>query len=192
MENLAVPNTSRCAFLCLLILSVSSCSDNEAKPDYSSFLKLDYPMFAGKIDGKYVFWKYGLEQFQMSQLIKPSGSTNDSTDFSRFIGFSLISDDTENQVDLVGPIFNILDNNWQDEFRLTIVRDGNMIHSSLLAEGEIAILQVQEFSNPFNKPSMRVWLTLRGKLSSARSCSPNDAVLTDGLMIAEFWDYKRL
>lgn len=192
-------------FAILFTLLFFSCSDNESevKPDYSLFLSIKNPTFQGKIDGQNFIWNYGLAQFQMTTGIQ-SITCNDPNDFSRYTVFGLMSDDNQNRVMLYSPLFDIRDNNWSEllfdnekknigtfnqDFSLVITRNGKTVQSSSLTKGELEVLKTQEFTNVFDKTSLRVWLKLKTKLTSCE-CTNTESALTDGLMVAEFWDYK--
>jgi hypothetical protein len=206
MNRLGITNGIRLSSIVLLLaLSFASCTENEIKPDYSSFLKIDYPTFKGKIDGQSISWNYGIAQFQMTTGLQAM-TCNDPNDFSRYAVFGLMSDDNLNRVMFYSPIFDIRNPNWyeglfkqekkeigtfSEEFSLVVIRDGKLVRSSSFAKGQLEVLKTQEFMDPFYKTSLRVWLRLSSKLTSCE-CTHDMTTLTDGLMVAEFWNYKNL
>lgn len=179
--------------------------ENEVRPNYSEFFKLDYPTFRGAINNTNISWNYGLFQFQMTTGYQSgTGICNDTTDFTRIAIFGLMSDDNQKRVMLYSPIYDVKNLDWfkslfkigkrklggfREDFYLTVTRDGKFSETNNLNKGEIEILKTEEFINPFSKPSLRVWFSLDTELLPCNRLETS-TILKEGLIIAEFWDYK--
>lgn len=190
----------------VLLLRCSESERHEPQPNYFAFLNQDNPTFKGKVDDNVITWSFGLSGFQMMSGFQKYGDCDDSTNYSRFAQFGLMTEDHRNNVTLYSPVFDVKNPDWfeevfgagvkpigdfHDNFHLIITHDGHQMQTSSLINGEFEILKSEEFTNFLYEKNLRVWMRFSSQLTSC-DCSQETIKLKDGLMIAEFWDYKNL
>lgn len=195
----------------MLTLTMISCKKEDVgntnpKKDYSLFLAQKAQTFQGKLDGTNFSWSFGWNQFQGIAGYENGNGICDSTDPVRVVLFGLTSEGGgQTRFRLYSPKYTSTSEtefseafsvgkkklgNFRKDFYLSINKDNKFYQSNSFNQtNEIEILKTEEFTDNLGK-KLRVWFRLDAKLSSC-SCQNNDAVLADGLMIAEFWGFKK-
>jgi len=195
------------AFLVVL----SSCTkekitDPATAKDYSIFLTQTAQTFQGKFNGSAFYWFFGYSQFQSTAGFYNGNGVCDSTDPERILVFGLTSeDDLETRFLISTPKYNSsvdqelekiftpgkkkLGNLYTD-FHLTVTKDKKDYKTSATdTNNEIEVLKTEPFTDYLGK-KLRVWFRLSGKLSSC-NCQNSTINLTDGVILAEFFGYKK-
>ncbi len=191
----------------LLIVTVISCNKEDmiSPKDYTAFLKKTQQTFGGNLNGKDFYWRFALDGCQGLAGFQNGNGICDSTDPERVVLFGLNSTDGQNGFTLYSPKFNSASDieilhlfspgikqlgDLNKDFHLSMRINGQLYSSGRLnAVGEIEILKSEEFTDYLGK-KIRVWFRLDGRMASC-NCNNNSVILKDGLMIAEFWGYKK-
>jgi hypothetical protein len=195
----------------LLSLSIFSCKKDDvainiSKKDYSSFLAKTNQTFQGKLNGTNFSWSFGWNQFQGNAGYENGDGICDSTDPSRVVLFGLTSDDggytrfrlyspkynssSEAEISQIFSVGKKKLGDFRKDFYLSIYRGDKFYQTNRFnSSNEIEILKTEEFSDYLGK-KLRVWFRIDAKLSSC-DCQNNNSVLTDGLMVAEFFGVKK-
>lgn len=196
----------------ILTLTLFSCKKNDSeiispKKDYTTFLAQTIQTFQGKLDGSSFSWSYGWNAFQGIKGYENGYGICDSTDPVRIVMFGLTSEGGgHTRFRLYSPKYNSTSDSefsnvfslgkkklgdFRTDFYLSINKDNNFYQSnSNSPTNEIEILKTQEFTDYNGIKNLRVWFKLDAKLSSC-NCQNNNTVLADGLMIAEFYGFKK-
>lgn len=179
---------------------------NNPNKDYSSFLVQTSQTFQGKLDGTYFSWSFGWNKFQSFAGSENAKGICDSTDPVIVVFFGLTSEDGgQTRFSLYSPKYNSTSDseiskvfsigkkklgNFRTDFYLSINKNYTFYQTkSFNSTNEIEILKTEEFTNEVGK-KLRVWFRLAAKLSSCY-CQSNNSVLADGLMIAEFYGFRK-
>jgi hypothetical protein len=196
----------------ILMLTMFSCKKNDisivnSKKDYTSFLTQTTQTFQGKLDGANFSWSYGWNTFQGIKGYENGNGICDSTDPVRVVLFGLTSEGGgQTRFRIYSPKYNSTSDteisqifslgkkklgDFRTDFYLSINKDNNFYQSnSYSSTNEIEILKTQEFADYNGIKNLRVWFRLDAKLSSC-SCQSTNTVLADGLMIAEFYGFRK-
>jgi|GEM_PF-4061113 len=195
----------------IFMLSMFGCKKDDAKPgvpkkDYTSFMAQSTQTFYGKLDGASFSWTFGWNQSQGMAGYENGYGICDSTDPVRVVLFGLISEsDLHTRFTLYSPRYNSLSEtefaevfslgkkklgDFRKDFYLSITKDNKVYQSnSSSPANKIEILKTQEFTD-YNGKKLRVWFKIDAKLSSC-NCQNSTSLLTDGLMIAEFFGVRK-
>jgi hypothetical protein len=194
----------------ILTLTLFSCKKSDVPSpnqiDYSSFLAKKNQTFYGKLDGTFFSWTFGWNQSQGVAGYENGYGICDSTDPVRVVLFGLTSEsDLTTRFMLYSPryistsatefsqVFSLGKKKLGDfriDFHLKVYKDNTVYQSnSLNPANEIEILKTEEFTD-YSGKKLRVWFRVEGKLSSC-NCQNNTSLLSDGLMIAEFYGFKK-
>ena len=210
MDTSKPNNMSKYLFGLILTLTIISCKKDDVvinpKKDYTAFLATTSQTFKGNLDGTNFSWSFGWNQFQGITGYQNGNGICDSTDPVRIVLFGLTLESAgQTRFRLYSPKYNSTSESefskvfslgkkklgdFKTDFYLSINKDNNFYQSnSLSPTNEIEILKTEEFTDNLVK-KLRVWFRIDAKLSSC-SCQNNNSVLADGLMLAEFFGYKK-
>jgi hypothetical protein len=193
----------------ILALTIISCRKDDTgikKKDYSYFLNETGQTFQGKLNGENFSWSFGWNQFQGISGYENGNGVCDSTDPVRVVLYGLtLEGGGQTRFRLYSPKYNSLSDtefsqvfsvgkkklgDFRTDFYLSINKDNKFYQtSSLNSSSEIEILKTQEFTDYLGK-KLRVWFRIDATLSSC-SCQNDNSTLTDGLMLAEFYGFKK-
>lgn len=179
---------------------------NNTNKDYTSFLAQTVQTFQGKLDGKNFSWSFGWNKFQGVVGYENGNGVCDSTDPVRILLFGLTSEGGgDTRFRLYSPKYNITSDaeflkafsvgkkklgDFRTDFYLSINKDNTFYQTNgFYTTNEIEILKTEEFTDHLVK-KLRVWFRLDAKLVST-DYQKNNTVLADGLIIAEFYAYKK-
>ena len=196
----------------VLTLIIVSCkkddvSSTTSKKDYTSFLAKSTPTFYGKLDNETFSWTFGWNQSQLWMGYENGYGICDSIDPVRVLSFGLISEsDLQTRFTLYSPRFNSESESefsqvfslgkkklggMRDHFYLAMYKNNGLYQSnSLNLENEIEILKTQEFTDNLGE-RIRVWFRIDAKLSSCNCPNNPNSVLADGLIVAEFYGFRK-
>jgi hypothetical protein len=195
-----------------VLLVIAGCKkDGISEPvssqkDYSFFLSQTGTSFQGKLDNTTFSWRYGWRQFQSIAGFENGNGICDSTDPVRVVLYGLTSEDSaKTRFRLYSPKFNSSSESevaqvfavgkkklgdFRNDFYLSIYKDNKQYQtSSTDLENQIEILKAEEFTDYLGK-RLRVWFKLDANLSSC-NCQNSKIALTGGLMIVEFYGFKK-
>ncbi len=192
-------------------LTIISCKKDDvvntnSKKDYSAFLTTKSQTFRGTLDGTDFSWSFGWNQFQGIAGYENGNGICDSTDPARIVLFGLTSEGGgQTRFRIYSPKYNSTSDaefykvfslgkkklgDFRTDFYLSINKDNNFYQSNSLSEAsEIEILKTEEFTDYLGK-KLRVWFRIDAKLSSC-NCQNNHSVLAGGLLLAEFYGFKK-
>ncbi len=184
----------------ILTLTILGCKKDDAPKsnpelDYSSFLAQTGQTFRGRFNGNYFLWSFGLNQFQAGY-----GYVGTPTDSLRAVEFGLTSHDGETWFRLYSPKYNSASESeflrvfglgkkklgdYLSDFHIELSTNKDVYQTNSLSDtNEIEILKTQEFTD---LAKLRVWFRIEAKLFALNK----NIALTDGLMIAEFYGFKK-
>lgn len=196
-------------FSLILVATIFSCRKENAegeKKDYTYFLSETGQTFTGKLDGAYFSWSYGWNQFQSMAGYENGNGVCDSTDPVRVLLFGLTSEDGGNtRFTIYTPRYNATSEaeflrvfgvgkkklgDFRSDFYLQIQKDRKFYHTVSNSNNEIEILQTHEFIDDFQVRKLRVWFRIEARLTGC-NCGEDNLKLSDGLMVAEFFGYRK-
>jgi hypothetical protein len=193
----------------IFTLTIIGCKKDDATinpKDYTFFLRETGQTFKGKLNDTAFSWSYGWRQFQGIAGYENGYGVCDSTDPVRIVLFGLTSENNaQPRFALYSPRYNSSSEtefsevfslgkkklgDFRTDFYLSITKDNKFYQTnSLNTTNEIEILKTEEFTDYYGK-KLRVWFRLDAELSSC-NCQSSSLALTDGLMIAEFFGYRK-
>lgn len=203
-------NMNKYLFAVILSLTIISCKKDDVtidqKKDYSAFLATTSKSFTGSLDKTYFNWRFGLGQFQGAAGYENGNGICDPADPDRIVFFGLTSDASgQTRFRLYSPKYNAGSEaefskvfsvgkkklgDFRNDFYLSIVRDNNTFQSNGSSPiSEIEILKTEVFSDYLGE-KLRVWFSINANLSSC-NCQNSNTTLRDGLMLAEFYGFKK-
>jgi hypothetical protein len=196
--------------LCLILsLTIIGCKKDDAgtkQKDYTYFLKQTTPKFQGKLNNEAFTWIYGQQCQSMAGYQNGSGIC-DSTDPVRMVLYGLtLNSDFQQRYVLYSPKYNTSSETefarvftvgkktlgtLGADFYLSITRDNKIYQTNANNENEIEILKTQEFTD-YLGDKLRVWFKLNAKLTPAcGGCQSDNLVLSDGILLTEFYGFRK-
>ena len=191
----------------LLTISLISCSNDEnptPQPNYSAFLNNRTPSLTGMLNTHYINWKYGWDEYQMSNGYDNGNGVCSATDPVRILMFGLSTDDASTQLTFITPkmdtsnqndvksVLSIGEKQFGDiynKFQLRILRNNNFYVNNPNTNQKLEILKTEEFLSYDNKKHMLVWIKIDNLELENSNQSGEKINLKNGFMIAELYGH---
>jgi hypothetical protein len=191
----------------ILSLTIIGCKKDDAgtkQKDYTYFLRQTTPTFQGKFNNEVFTWSFG-PQYQSMAGYQNGNGICDSTDPVKVLLFGLTANNLQQRYTLYSPKYNTTSETefsqvfstgkkklggFTADFYLTIFQDNKTYVTKANNENEIEILKTEEYTD-YIGDKLRVWFRLNAKLTPACGCQSDNLVLSDGILLTEFYGYRK-